>query len=554
MSLLDMSLSASILILAVVVVRVVGIYRLPKRVFIILWSVVVFRLLVPISIPSPFSIYTVSQSLATQKTYTYYGAVGLLRSSEVIEKPESETRGVSIFYIAWVAGMVGFGLFFILTHLIWRRDYKMSLPIENDFIRRWIQEHKGLNSMQIRQSEKIITPLTYGLLRPVILLPKGFDYSDSSQLEYILAHEYTHIRRKDVIKKWLLAAALSIHWFNPFVWIMYVLANRDIELYCDEKVVLTFGENVKSAYATALISLEERKISASPLISRFSKNPIEERIVSVMKIKKLSAFVIGLSVIIIMILTATLGTNAQSKSKPSTDEKDNKTVAEYERERLNDSEDELNTHSLTGTSAVKLIDNGDYWCRINFIYSYDILNKETTTLREWKSYLQGYFHNIDRIILNTAYDDLTSRNVKQIIQSKINSFIKSAKNDFIDFKSYNIESVEIVSEENLAPGKQNDYFLPEESEVDIDDEFHKALITNGMIKAQGINGVNGWVYARELEEFPEPTSPAEALERQNQRYKDYPDGYRYINVYDRDGVTVVDTFKITVGSDNVIYK
>ena len=88
----------------------------------------------------------------------------------------------------------------------------------------------------------ISSPLTYGILHPVILLPKKLDRNDQAALKYVLTHEYVHIRRFDAITKILFAAVLCIHWFNPLVWVMYVLANRDIELSCDAWVIRMMGE------------------------------------------------------------------------------------------------------------------------------------------------------------------------------------------------------------------------------------------------------------------------------------------------------------------------
>jgi beta-lactamase regulating signal transducer with metallopeptidase domain len=115
--------------------------------------------------------------------------------------------------------------------------------------------------------DTIAVPLTYGIWRPVILLPKIISSKDEWRLKYILAHELVHIKRFDTLRKWLLAAALCIHWFNPLVWAMYVLANRDIELACDEAVVRAFGQTSRSQYALALIGMEEAKIGLAPLAS-----------------------------------------------------------------------------------------------------------------------------------------------------------------------------------------------------------------------------------------------------------------------------------------------
>ena len=110
-----------------------------------------------------------------------------------------------------------------------------------------------LRAIRIRRSDRISAPLTYGILKPVILMPKETDWKNRQQLQYVFLHEYMHICRLDIVWKLIAALALCIHWFNPLVWIMYILFNRDIELSCDESVVRRFGETYKSAYARALV-------------------------------------------------------------------------------------------------------------------------------------------------------------------------------------------------------------------------------------------------------------------------------------------------------------
>ena len=136
----------------------------------------------------------------------------------------------------------------------------------------------------VRQSDRISAPLTYGIFRPVILMPKKMDWKNEKQLQYVLSHEYVHIYRYDTVTKLIVTLALCIHWFNPFVWMMYIFFNRDIELACDESVVRQFGEKSKSAYSLMLINMEATKSGLLPFCNNFSKNAIEERITAVMKI------------------------------------------------------------------------------------------------------------------------------------------------------------------------------------------------------------------------------------------------------------------------------
>ena len=304
MALLEISLSASIFIVAVIFFRSLLIHKLPKMTFMLLWGVALFQLLVPVSVQSQFSFFTAVNYIS--RMFTVQEVIPAAESSSsfhgggtVIMPPITDNLTlpavplqtafqVSPIILVWFVGFTLCALYFIIPHLRCRTHYKMSLPITSNFIGKWQSSNSLWRKVQIRQSDQISTPLTYGVFQPVILLPKNLDDHDENQLTLILTHEFTHIKRFDTVKKWLLAASVCVHWFNPFVWIMYILANRDIELSCDERVIWTLGESVKPAYARALVRLEEKKSGLSPMISHFSKNPIEERIISIMKTKKTS--------------------------------------------------------------------------------------------------------------------------------------------------------------------------------------------------------------------------------------------------------------------------
>lgn len=296
MTILKMSLAAAALILAIVVIRALALYTLPKRTFLALWGVALCRLLIPVFIPLRFSVYTLADML--KDTFAKTNAPIALPSvtalpgtwavPDMLNPALADTASASVSPVAavWIIGLLACALFFLVTHLRCRRDYKTALPIDSEFVAKWLHEHPTKRKVVIRQSDKIAAPLTYGIFRPVVLLPKTTDWTDETRLRYILTHEYVHIRLFDILSKWLLAAALCVHWFNPFVWVMYVLANRDIELSCDETVVKTFGETAKSAYALTLIGLEEKKNRLTPLVNNFSKYAIEERISAIMKMKR----------------------------------------------------------------------------------------------------------------------------------------------------------------------------------------------------------------------------------------------------------------------------
>lgn len=193
----------------------------------------------------------------------------------------------------------------------------MSLPVENEFVDEWLSSHQLRRNITIRQYDCIHTPLTYGIFRPVILLPKESLEQSPSTLNFILTHEWVHIRRFDCVTKILLTAALCIHWMNPLVWVMYLLFNRDIELSCDETVLHLLGRNKRSDYALALIDMEEQKSGFASFASGFGRNAIEERIRAIMKMKKASIITILAAVVVVACVSILFATSAKNNPTES---------------------------------------------------------------------------------------------------------------------------------------------------------------------------------------------------------------------------------------------
>lgn len=174
-------------------------------------------------------------------------------------------------------------------------------------------------SVSVRVSDRIDTPLTYGVFKSVILLPKKTEWEDTAQLEYILWHEYMHIYYFDSALKLAAVAALCLHWFQPFVWVMYFLLNRDIELACDESVVRRCGVKDRAFYANMLIGMEAKRSGVMPLCNNFSKNAIEGRIRAVMKIKKFSLGAAIFAAGLVVGVTTAFATSAAGSTEHSTD-------------------------------------------------------------------------------------------------------------------------------------------------------------------------------------------------------------------------------------------
>ena len=366
MDLLTMSLSAAVMIAAIVILRALLIDRLPKTTFLILWAVVLLRLLVPVSVPSAWSVYSLLQprqqaiqtvqeestvlpqvepvvsqpsAITTEPvTPAVDSAAGeaeeitatparqesssptVQQSTPTEQPPQAEEKTkpaislpVEPSALIWGVGAAALGLYFVVGYWRATREFDMSLPVEHPFCGEWLRRQKEKmplrRQIRIRQFDRIGTPLTYGVRRPTILLPNQTLEEHPKTLTYILTHEYVHIRRFDCVSKLLLSAALCLHWFNPLVWVMYVLANRDLELSCDEMVLRLLGIENRSAYAMALLEMEEKRSGFGALYSAFGKNAIEERIGAIMKMKKRSLLSAVMAVVLVFTLTACLATS-----------------------------------------------------------------------------------------------------------------------------------------------------------------------------------------------------------------------------------------------------
>lgn len=367
MDLLTMSISAAVMIAAIVILRALLIDRLPKTTFLILWAVVLLRLLVPVSVPSAWSVYSLLQprqqaiqtvqeestvlpqvepvvsqpsAITTEPvTPAVDSAAGeaeeitatparqesssptvqqSIPTEQQLQAEEEKTKPaislpVSPAALIWGVGAAALGLYFVVGYWRATREFDMSLPVEHPFCGEWLRRQKEKmplrRQIRIRQFDRIGTPLTYGVRRPTILLPNQTLEEHPKTLTYILTHEYVHIRRFDCVSKLLLSAALCLHWFNPLVWVMYVLANRDLELSCDEMVLRLLGIENRSAYAMALLEMEEKRSGFGALYSAFGKNAIEERIGAIMKMKKRSLLSAVMAVVLVFTLTACLATS-----------------------------------------------------------------------------------------------------------------------------------------------------------------------------------------------------------------------------------------------------
>lgn len=293
LKIVNMSISASWLALAVLLLRLV-LKKAPKWVFVLLWGFVAVRLICPFSIESALSLIpskeTVSPDIMLDWTPEINAGVPVINSAlnPVITQvfapnPVASANPLQIvipFLAAiWLIGVAVMLIYAVVSY--WLLHRKVAAAI--------------LWRGNVFQSERVNAPFVLGIVKPRIYLPF---HVDADALPHVIAHEQAHIRRKDHWWKPLGFLLLTIYWFNPFLWVAYILLCRDIELACDESVIGEMNSGEKAAYTQALVncSVKRRMIHACPLA--FGEVGVKERVKSVMNYKKPAFWIVVLSIVV----------------------------------------------------------------------------------------------------------------------------------------------------------------------------------------------------------------------------------------------------------------
>ena len=310
LKIINMSISASWLILAVLILRLV-LKKAPKWINVLLWGIVAVRLICPLSFESTLSLIpsaeTIPLDIEMAAKPTIDSGVPAINSvvnpvlssfappQHVLTSANPLQIWIPILNIIWLIGVGALLLYTAVSY--WRLCRKVDTAVR----------YKD----NIFQSENVSSPFVLGLIKPRIYLPFKLD---GQNLEHVVAHEKAHIHRKDHWWKPLGFLLLTIHWFNPLMWLAYVLLCRDIELACDEKVIKELGNEQRADYTQALVacSVNRRMIAACPLA--FGEVGVKERVKSVMNYKKPAFWVIILAVIACVIVAVCFLTNPKQDS------------------------------------------------------------------------------------------------------------------------------------------------------------------------------------------------------------------------------------------------
>ena len=299
LNLLDMSLAATWLIAAVILVRLL-LKKAPKWICCLLWVLVAVRLICPFSLESKLSLVPETDPVLPSIAEAYGPDTPIQgpdvspeqtrpddtvqHSAIVVETPTVETvNDLEVAAIIWLVGMAALLLYALISYLRLRRRVAASMLLHEN----------------IRLCDGIDSPFILGLFRPRIYLPSTVTRED---MTYVLAHERAHLARRDHWWKPLGFMLLAVYWFNPLVWVAYILLCRDIELACDEKVIREMGDGEKKSYSKALLScsVPRRMIAACPLA--FGEVGVKSRIKSVLNYKKPAFWIIVAALVACIVL------------------------------------------------------------------------------------------------------------------------------------------------------------------------------------------------------------------------------------------------------------
>ena len=309
LKIVNMSISASWLVLVVLILRFV-LKKAPKWVNILLWGIVAIRLICPFSFESALSLIpsaeTFPEKVISGPSFDVQTGITPVdnrindylgdRYFEGVTVPANNGNNImTILTIVWTIGILLLVAYTVISY--WRLRRKVDTAVR----------YKD----NIFQSENVKSPFVLGIIKPRIYLPFNMNGQD---LEHVVAHEQAHIHRKDHWWKPFGFLLLTIHWFNPLVWLAYVLLCRDIELACDERVIKELGNEQRADYTQALVacSVNRRMIAACPLA--FGEVGVKDRVKSVMNYKKPAFWGVVLAVIVCVFVAVCFLTNPVTKN------------------------------------------------------------------------------------------------------------------------------------------------------------------------------------------------------------------------------------------------
>lgn len=305
LNLLQISLVSALLIMAIAALRTVFKNVVDRRVFILLWAMVIFSMLAlpfiavnnvsfvaPQNQPVQAQFAKTTEVLPLQSGFTpteqaadVAVAGQAQKQSETIQDNAWVTvteKQVFWFFMIWLVGTTAMLTTILLAYLFFHFEGKKAMPLT------WLKCPQELNSVKVFLNDRISSPVTVGFLKYQVHLPFNFDLADERLIEHVLVHESVHIDRHDNLLKFVALLALCVHWFNPLAWMLVRMLNKDIEFSCDTAVLKRLGMQRKAEYANTLLVMAQasRQMNlASMVYVSFGGSFLKERVLSIMKTK-----------------------------------------------------------------------------------------------------------------------------------------------------------------------------------------------------------------------------------------------------------------------------
>lgn len=299
----------SAMILLVFALRLFLKKHLPRGIFPALWCLSALRLLLPVAIPTRLSVWNLLHTpAAAQANGVVSDALTPFPAFVTNGTAESaaDAAGIRPMLLVWLVCAILLAAYFAVGYACMVRRFRGTRIAPQPSIDALLDRFRFSRDPRICVSNSRRAPLTFGVFRPTVLLPEDLPVGDA-QFQLVLAHELAHIRRRDCLRKLLLTVCLCLYWWNPLVWMMVWLANRDMELACDEAVLRALGSDCRKAYALTLLDMAQRNPKSAPLCSGFARSGAEERIRAILSFKRIPAWV-GICVAILFVLTASVFT------------------------------------------------------------------------------------------------------------------------------------------------------------------------------------------------------------------------------------------------------
>lgn len=280
-SIIDISVASVWLILAVVILRAV-LQKAPKWIRNIMWSLVAVRLVFPFKIESKIGVVPqldINEIGTPKITATETPPTAAITEAPVITATPSGVSVAEILSIVWLVGIAAMMVYLIISYVKLKKRVDISIILDSRY----------------RICDSIQTPFIFGVIKPKVYLPSVIG---EEQLQYVIEHENSHLMRGDHIWKLLGFILLSVHWFNPFVWLAYFLFCKDIELSCDERVISGKDADYKRQYSAALLACSAPQKAFSTCPVAFGEISVKSRIANVVKYKKPAVILVLVSLVV----------------------------------------------------------------------------------------------------------------------------------------------------------------------------------------------------------------------------------------------------------------